>query len=184
MKVQIGPYLSWVGPYQLADLLRYVGVSESTRFRFGEWLSTTWVGTVCQKIYDLRQRKVYIHIDKWDSWNAFVTITMVALPIIRQLRDTAHGSPYVDIDDVPPELQATDYADQMVHYDQLSLFEDHVDNDMIHRRWQWVLGEIIWALEQLHPDHEDTLYDLSPEQSARLKRGLTLFGVYFTGLWD
>jgi len=30
MKVKIGPYINWFGPYQFADLFKYIGFSEET----------------------------------------------------------------------------------------------------------------------------------------------------------
>jgi hypothetical protein len=57
----------WVGPYQLADLLQYVGFSKDRCFKIGERLSKTWVNSVCQWIYDRRKRSIKIKIV--DEWN-------------------------------------------------------------------------------------------------------------------
>ena len=39
------------------------------------------------------RKKVDIHIDKYDSWNASHTMAYVILPILLQLRDTANSIP-------------------------------------------------------------------------------------------
>ena len=44
MKVYIGPYKNWIGPYQLADMIPFI--SEDTSFRIGTWLSKTWVNEI------------------------------------------------------------------------------------------------------------------------------------------
>ena len=47
MKVYIGPYKNWIGPYQIADLLQYIGFSEDTCHKIGERLSKTFLNTIC-----------------------------------------------------------------------------------------------------------------------------------------
>lgn len=37
MRVKIGPYINWWGPFQIADLLRFVGFSKKRRRRIGTW---------------------------------------------------------------------------------------------------------------------------------------------------
>ena len=68
MNIKIGPYLKWWGPYQIADLLQKVGVSEDTCEKIGEKMPD-WVTDVCQWVYDKRNRNIKIHIDKWDTWS-------------------------------------------------------------------------------------------------------------------
>ena len=54
------------------------------------------------------------------------TLAQIALPMLYQLAKTKHGSPLVDIEDVPFELQG-DYE------------------DAVHDRWDWVMSEMIFA---------------------------------------
>jgi len=102
MKVYIGPYRNWWGPYQLADLLKHVGVSEGRCFKIGEYLSHTWVNTVCEKIHEkIKKQKIEVRIDKYDTWSMDHTLSYIILPMLKQLRATKHGSPFTDDDDVP-----------------------------------------------------------------------------------
>ena len=60
MKVYIGPYRNWWGPYQLANLLQKVGVSDDRCDKIGEWLSDTWVDDLCQWIDSKEKRKIKV----------------------------------------------------------------------------------------------------------------------------
>ena len=105
MKVYIGPYRSWIGTYQIANLLRYVGFSKDTCWKFGEWLDGTWIGGLCSFIDDKKNRKIKIRIDKYDTWNMDHTLALIILPMLKQLKQRNHGFSYVDDEDVPKNLR-------------------------------------------------------------------------------
>jgi hypothetical protein len=154
MKVNIGPYINWVGPYQLANLLQHLGVSEDRCHEIGEWLSNTWVDTVCRWIHDSRKRRMDIRIDKYDTWSMDSTLSPIILPMLRQLKEHKHGAPNVADADVPARLQSTTKA-------ALKVKKNECDTDGNHfKRWDWVLSEMIWTFEQLQPDYdwEDQYY--------------------------
>ena len=48
MKVYLGPYVNWIGPYQIADKIPFI--SEDTQEKIGEWISETWVQDFCEWI--------------------------------------------------------------------------------------------------------------------------------------
>ena len=54
MRVYIGPYKKWWGPYQLAEMIPFT--SEDTKDKIGDWLAKTWVNDVCVWIDSKRQR--------------------------------------------------------------------------------------------------------------------------------
>ena len=60
MKVKIGPYINWFGPYQFADLFKYIGFSEETCEKIAEKIPEK----PFQYIYSLRKRKVKVKIDR------------------------------------------------------------------------------------------------------------------------
>ena len=217
MKVKIGKYKDWwVGPYQICNTLKYFGVSKDTCFELGEKLEKTWVSDVCQWIYDnnpLRKRKIKVKIDYYDTWCMSHTLGLIILPMLKQLQETKHGSPYVDDKDVPEHLRSTAAPPKED--------ENDVDNNH-HLRWDWVLNEMIWAFEQIvdedsddqfytgeiehtwtllnpeEPDKEKHLYESvrGPNDTShfdkegfikhheRKQNGLRLFGTYFSALWD
>lgn len=186
MKVYIGPYKNWIGPYQLADLLQRVGVSEDRCYSIGCWLSNTWIMSVCQWFEKKRKRNVSIRIDKYDTWSMDATLALIITPMLKQLKETKHGAPYVDDADVPEELRSTNDP-------ELKTREYGVVDSLFFERWDYVLSEMIWAFEQLSPDNEGSLIfhhngvvdvvGLTAYED-RKKKGFMLFGKYFQGLWD
>lgn len=154
MKIQIGPYKNWFGPYQLADLLRFVGVSKDKSHEIGRWLSNTWLSKFLLWIDKKRARKVNIRIDKYDTWNMNNTLALIIAPMLKQLRETTHGSPLVDDEDVPDELKSTSAPPKKNEYD---IDDNH------HKRWEWVLQEMEWAFEQYNIEWEHQYYSGEPE---------------------
>ncbi len=202
MKVKIGPYTNWVGPYQLADMIPFI--SEDTSHKIGTWLSETWVMDLCNWIESKKKRKIMVRIDKYDTWSMDNTLAHIIVPMLKQLRDTKHGSQYVENDDVPPHMR---------HGDP----EGH--DNWVHYKWEWVLNEMIWAFEQELTDWEDQFYHGEPKYNwelvskneeedsecytvkqlnpdywvdyegmqahqDRITNGFRLFGKYYQGLWD
>ena len=47
------------------------------------------------------EREISVKIDKWDTYSMDHTLAMIAHPMLVQLRDTTHGSPFVVFEDRP-----------------------------------------------------------------------------------
>ena len=209
MRVNIGKYRDWVGPFQIADLLQHIGVSEDRCFALGEWLAATPVNTVCEWVHKHKKQKVDVRIDRFDTWSMDSTLALIVLPMLIQLHKTKHGAPLVDDADVPDGLN--------LRSTEAPVKENEWDTDANHfRRWDWVLDEMIWAFQQLQPDCDwesqfhTGVHDIQWEpaergmskmvagpndthkfdadgykaHSDRIDRGLRLFGGYFRSLWD
>ncbi len=209
MRIKIGPYVRWWGPYQIADLLQKVGVSEERCYSIGEYLSHTKLNDLCEWIHSKRKRKVVIHIDDFDVWSMDDTLAMIALPMLIKLKECKHGYALVDDEDVPESIRSTNAPPK----------ENEWDTDaMAESRWEWVLNQIIWSFQQLHPDnewekqYESGVHDIIWVQSKdhpdckemqhgpndtfkideegmkahqqKIDNGLRLFGVYYSALWD
>ena len=187
MKAYIGPYPSWFGPYQFAELLCFwvkpvkdkYGIESKPDWvhNFGEWLahgsiepepevgvpqsfSRERAQTLLYKafswLHSRRKRTIWIHIDRWDSWSVYNTLTYFTLPLLKRLKDTKQGSPQVDIEDVPESMRFStteDYDTQYTFdfYNDEVLCKQNVQCD-IHDRWAWVLDEMIFAFEHIHDD--------------------------------
>jgi hypothetical protein len=216
MKVVIGPYRDWIGPYQIAEMLCWwvpkkhnpndiLDRKPDWVHDFGTWLSEdrhgndSWLTKVCQWIESKKHRQVYVRVDKYDSWSADHTIALIAVPLLKQLQVSKHGAPLVDDEDVPEALRSTSAPPKANEYDC---------DDNHFKRWDWVLGEIIWALEQKTSDTADSdfytrldpdlkskdfneqmdniVVDMEGLQAwqARKTNGYRLFGKYFENLWD
>ena len=217
MKVYIGPYTNWVGPYQLAEYFEHLNVVISAAqyitngvfwliapfmspafavivIQTNEWFESkkfvwrddrlhalgeffahgfakkleedekflrdnrpkTWLYKLCEWIHDKKTRKIKIKLDPWDTWNMDTTLSMIILPMLKQLKETKHGSGYVDLEDVPEELRYSETED----YDSQLCFEFYHSDDVkkkecdIHTRYEWLLDELIWTFEQVQPDYD------------------------------
>jgi hypothetical protein len=237
MKVRIGPYKDYFGPYQLAEVICFWAKKEKDEYgtyrkpewvsNFGEWLAygsvepepkpgerrtflgerrSTWIAKLLQWIYDRKKRTVKVRIDFWDTCSMDHTLAHIILPMLKQLRVTKHGAPYVDLDDVPEELRA-EIVESLKQQGEVD--EKHFE------RWDWVLGEIIFAFENKLDDsweeqfesgeHDLELLKLENGYSqivegpkhtkvydwdgrkayaARIQNGFRLFGKYYEALWD
>ena len=211
MKVIIGPYKSWFGPYQLADALIFWQkdsddcVWANRAQKLGDFFAhgfsgenhETWFYKLCNWIDKRRSRHIYVRIDKWDTWSMDHTLAHIILPMLKQLNATKHGAPLIDDSDVPVELQSISAEPK----------QDENDVDSNHfKRWDWVLGEMIWAFEQqVKDDDTDEFYTHPTERfsslqemidnikvdrtgleqhQARKANGFRLFGKYYQALWD
>ncbi|CAB5220673.1 hypothetical protein UFOVP247_21 [uncultured Caudovirales phage] len=86
-----------------------------------------------------KDRKIKVQIDPWDTWSMDNTLAHVIHPMLVQLQKTKHGSPFVDDKDVPEELKSTSAPPKENEWDT---------DDNHHKRWDWVLDEMIWAFAQ------------------------------------
>lgn len=109
------------------------------------------------------ERGVSIQIDDYDVWSAYETIALVVAPLLRKLKQKKQGSPLVDLEDVPESLRGSGGED-----------------GGIHKRWEWVLDEIIWSFENIGEDPDvDVEWAEGPEHGKEHMRGNTK-----TYTWD
>lgn len=171
MKVHIGPYINWIGPYQIANKICF-GKSEVSE-KLGEWLAKyDWLCNLCERVYEWRERKIHVKIDKYDTWSMDDTLAYIILPMLKQLQSKKQGSPFVDDEDVPVELRSSG-----AQVDEYGCVDDN-----FHKRWDWVLAEMIHAFEwkvasgDIIPDDN--------EDARRAANGFKLFGKYYQSLGD
>ena len=169
---------------------------------------------VAQKCLDVIHPKVnYVKIDKWDTWSMDSTLSIIILPMLKQLRANKHGAPTTDDADVPEGLRSTDAPPKEDEWD--------VDENWF-KRWDWIMDEMIWTFEQKQPDcdwehqYYSGVHDTSfraiewdadgkallheqvkgpnntfkvdreglDKHQERINNGMKLFGKYYQGLWD
>lgn len=195
MKVNIGPYKGWTGPYQIADKIffwvdrRGIFADEPAIYnrwdyracdKLGDWLANTWVNDFCNWIDSKKQRKVKIHIDPYDTWSMDHTLALIIHPLLVQLKEKNHGYFNSDPEDVPHigQDEGTDFTNDTKAID----------------RYNWIMDELIWTFDQLINTErdidlfysEENGWDLeaSNKYNDRIRNGLRLFGKYYRGLWD
>jgi hypothetical protein len=149
-------------------------------------------------VEDNTPRQIEITIDPYDTWSMDHTLALIIVPMLKQLKATKHGAPLVDDEYVPEHLRSTAAAPK----------ENEWDTDTNHfKRWDYVLDEMIWAMEQIVNDNdEDLFYDMSEvdeeanimdqveqikcdveglhKHHERIANGTKLFGIFFQSLWD
>lgn len=165
MKVNIGPYRNWIGPYQIADKVffwldkhKYDDKYDNRwdgklRDKLGEWLASTWLNSLCQWIDSKKKRKIIVRIDEYDTWSMDHTLSLIIHPMLLQLKETLHGSPFVDDEDVPEHLRST--AAPELTQEQKDC--GHTD-ELFFDRWKWVLDEMIWAFSQVLDDDAESQF--------------------------
>jgi len=152
-----------------------IGPFPNHRF-YHNWLYN-WFG------YSPKQ-KTSIRIDNYDTWSMDHTLAPIILPMLVQLKETKHGAPMVDMEDVPKELRATKA--------QQNKYAKGGDVDPKHfERWDWIMDEMIYAFDckankddvYMRFDVKKKLAGMKTEQD-RITNGFRLFGKYYENLWD
>ena len=130
--------------------------------------------------YDERETiGTQIIIHPWDTWSMDHTLSLIILPMLKQLKQTQHGAPAVDYEDVPEELHP--FSDEITHRE--------TDKNYF-KRWEYVLDEMIYAFDcKANKDEVYMRFDTSDKESMdkeqnRISNGFRLFGKYYEGLWD
>lgn len=131
--------------------------------------------------------QVVIH--SWDTWDMDHTLALIIVPMLKQLKETKHGGPYTDDEDVPEELRSTSAPKKEKEWDT---------DDNHFKRWDWIIDEMIWAFEQKTlDDWKDPYYgplvkdefewidrEGMDAHQKRMSNGFRLFGKYYESLWD
>ena len=212
MKVKMGKPHEWIGPYQIANWLQYVGVSEDRCHQIGKWLSNdhkSWLEKACTWIHNKKPNRIKVHVDRWDTWGMDSTLAYIILPMLKQLRDTKHGSP-----GSMPAFEQTSNSAQLC----FDFYEegDEAAWEAGHQQWKEILDEMIWGFEQINSDWEDQYWRVHPEldlddypedegkdsipvrwkvegdcdyegmrkHGERIQAAMELFGRYYLNLWD
>ena len=202
MKVYLSKYrYHWISPYTVLEKVffwREIDYDEPIIDKWSDRLAPICQGI--QKVLDFIHPKInYVKIDRWDTWSMDYTLSFIVVPMLKQLKETKHGAPFVDDEDVPDELKSTSAPPK----------ENDYDTDENHfKRWDWALNEMIWSFEQnLDTNSEEKFFDhaewdekekdfgknlhkikidqvgLKVHQD-RKANGFRLFGKYYQGLWD
>lgn len=114
----------------------------------------------------IHPRIEYVKIDRWDTWNMDKTLALIILPMLKQLKETKHGSQIVEDEDLPESmrLKNTEEFDEQYTFDFYNdpeLCKQNIQCD-VHDKWNWILDEIIWSFEQLNYDWEEQYWKVKP----------------------
>ena len=138
-----------------------------------------WSNWLYNKFGYSPEQKIKVHIDRWDTWSMDHTLAPIILPMLKQLKETKHGSPEVDDADVPEELRSTSAPPKEKDWD--------IDDNW-HKRWDWVMDEMIYAFDcKANKDDVFMRFEDRKEmekEQERISNGFRLFGKYYENLWD
>jgi hypothetical protein len=197
MKVKIGPYRDWVGPYTISNAVFFWVDKRAMDWdddylkrwdaqaceKFGDWLNNRkWLVNFLSWIDKFKERKIEIRIDPYDTWSMDHTLALIIHPMLIQLKKMNHGFFSSDPEDAPHIGVETNDDTQDIYDSAYSL-----------ERYNFIMDEMIWTFEQLADTdseykfyNEEKSWDLeaSKKHNERIANGLRLFGKYYRGLWD
>ena len=161
-----------------------------------------------------KNRAEKVVIDDCDTWNLDHSLALIITPALKQLKEKKQGAPFVNNEDVPKFLRATE--------EEIKEHNDGGDCDRNYFvRWDYVMDEMIFAFQSKLEDWEEQFasgendvdfeeipdkkdedgeplyemvygqnhtreYDVEGREKyqARITKGFKLFGKYYEGLWD
>lgn len=207
MKVNIGPYINFIGPYQIVQKIFFWKDPHSDLVLklSGKLANNKPFNDFCEWVYNKRQRKVQVRIDGYDVWGMDHTLALIVVPMLEKLQKTKQGYPHVDDEDVPENIQSTSAPLLTEEQKNCGHMDAHAE-----ARWAWVLSEMLWAFRQHATDDWQEKYysgetDIQFEGNQmvkgpkdtfkidmvaiqkhrdRMNNGLRLFAKYYESLWD
>lgn len=212
MKVFLGKYTNFIGPYQIAEMLLFWLDKDNEEHaerihNLGSKLAENPDGTdtrltrICQWVQNKKKRVEFVHIDKYDVWGMDHTLALIIHPMLLKLKTQKHGYGFIDNKDVPKELRSTARGARQGINNKWD-WDNYAE-----ARYSWMMDELIWTFEQLTDENAtDKFYDHSESSKEkdfnksiqklkvdqvglqahedRIANGLRLFGKYFRTLWD
>ena len=154
MKVKIGTYKNWYGPYQLCDMFKPIfGDERIEKFTDGKVFEklADWTMPMFDFIEKHKPQRVEkVHIDKWDTWSMDHTLSLIIVPMLIQLKEDKHGAPFTDDEDVPEHLRSTSAP-------PVDAKNGETDENFFNR-FEWILDEMIWAFTEIRDDKWESQY--------------------------
>ena len=147
LKVYLNKYRNhWLSPYTIMEKALFwkrwtdpdFDLYDDANAHYTDWLLKPC--EMLQKFLDVVHPKIdYVKIDRWDTWSMDHTLSLIALPMLRQLQASKHGAPYVDDADVPEHLRSTTPGARDGCEEEWDLDGHHF------KRWDWIMDEMIFA---------------------------------------
>jgi hypothetical protein len=170
MKVNIGPYRYWIGPFQIAEkILFWKDKDDDTVYKFGQWLSNIeWLYQLCLWIDKRKTRKIKVKLDHYDTWSLDDTLAHIILPALKQFKLDQTGHPCGILPDPNGETETGNPC----------------GNCGCEKEWNIILDKMIYSFEHI-VDDRILVYTTEEykESQKKIQEGLELFGKYFQTLW-
>lgn len=122
-----------------------------------------------------KQRTIKVQVDRWDTYNVDHTLSVIALPLLKQFKERQGGCSWVDNEDVPKSMFVPE--------------GEEFESELWGTRWAHVIDEMIFAFEciaDIDKELQESGYDAGGMRKTdeRIANGLRLFGKYFRALWS
>ena len=128
-----------------------------------------------------RKRKIEVEIEEFDTWNADYTLSLIILPLLKNYKKKSIGCFMVDKEDVPEKIH-----------------DSYDEHGFSKKAWEWTINQMIFAFDYIIDDQKlenklnpfdwekdwDKWLEREKKIDDKVKRGTTLFGKYFRGIWD
>lgn len=190
MKVKIGPYIEFIGIFQIFDKLKWFGVSEDRCHKMAEAVDDRlpFISDFLIWLDSKRNRKIKVILDNYDHWSFRDSLSPIIYAMLVDLKTHRNGWPSKFESDEEwdiildkmiwsfQELQRDWESDYYKENDSLINFrtkrEDKPGKSDFFKRMMLEQGQI--------------LYDRQGEAIHRekIQEGLELFGTHFLDLWD
>lgn len=121
-----------------------------------------------------RKRKIKVRIDREDTWSMDHTLAYIILPMLKQLKATKHGSPYLDQEDLPEHLRLSERENLVFNEGywnkELNATEEEIEaaSDKFHSQWVWAIDQMIWSFEQEIDEENDHKHYYDPYEPGEI----------------
>lgn len=160
----------WISPYTILEKVLFWKNWDDISYE------TPWVekwsnrlmplSKAYQTVMDFIHPRIdYVKIDRYDTWSMDHTLANIILPMLKKLNEEKHGAPNVDDEDVPMEIQS---------WTSPAKGEYEVDGHHF-ARWDYVLGEMIFAFECKCNDNWDDQFWSGTSKYETVETGETVF---------
>ena len=141
---------------------------------------------------NISKKKNRILIEDRDIWNLCSTLASIIHPALIKYKKDSHSYFFVDLEDLPEEMRK-DYEE---NYNKMIKGENDYDQKPLLAGHEYVIDFMIWSFGEILKEGTDDyiifLYDFNhkdgikkyDEHMRKINKGTTLFGKYFSHLWD
>lgn len=143
---------------------------------------------------NISKKKNRILIEDRDIWNLHSTLASIIHPALIKYKKDSHSYFFVDLEDLPEEMRK-DYDENYKKMIKNGIENDY-DEKILLAGHEYIIDFMIWSFGEILKEGTDDdimfLYDFNHkneiqkynEHMTKINKGTTLFGKYFSHLWD
>lgn len=186
MKVYIGPYKKYYGPYQVTDFLaRWFKLSDERHDALIAWLEKYTPLTMICKWFENRERVIKVKIHDYDTWNADGTLALIILPVLKRVKELKQGTPCEMFCEEYFQISSSEEYFNEGSFGPLHVRISALEQEAI-QRWNDTLDKMILSFSRVLDDANGEPTDIHELKKywAEIDEGLLLFGKHYRNLWS